>query len=263
MSFKLYSYALPGQVDTGRGEYWRGEEFEEHLALTRSQTILPTVLSFLPKHGRILDAGCGLGRWLIYLCRLGYPVEGIDISADALQVIHKYDESIPLWRGDVESTSFADECFEAILSFGVMEHSEAGPEKALRETHRLLKKGGLLLVTVPYQNLLRRAVYNPLTRLVKYRAERRGLQSSFAEYRFSRQEMLHFLKEAGFAVLEVHPDDFAYPKSLGLYADWAWLLGNPRKRWELNTLGRIILRFLGLFPLWLYCSGILLVVKKC
>ena len=68
--------------------------------------------------------------------------------------------------------------------------------------------------------------------------------------------------EAGFKVLLIEADDFIPPKSLGLYADWAWFIGNRHAKWELNTIGRILLRFLGLFPLWLYCSGILLVARK-
>ncbi len=162
MSFKLYKPAARSQRKTGAGEYWRGQTVEEHLKLTEYQTILSTVLKVLPKRGRILDAGCGLGRWLVYLRQLGFPVEGMDISSEAIEAIRKYDSSIPLVQGDVLKTPFASENFEAIISFGVIEHFETGPQEALNEAHRLLKEGGLLIVTVPYQNLIRRLIFNPL-----------------------------------------------------------------------------------------------------
>lgn len=266
MSFKIYQYVSPNQEYTGRGQYWRGEVIEEHLRElglnATHQTILPTILRLLPKQGRILEAGCGLGRWLIHLWKLGYAIYGMDISAEALAAIRNYDKSIPLWQGDVERMPFTDECFDAIISLGVIEHFEAGPQKALEESYRLLKKPGLLLVTVPYQNLFRRLIYRPFISLSGKRAERRGRHPQFAEYRFSKDEMVYYTKEAGFEVLLVQPDDFAPPRSLGLYADWGRFIGNRHKRWELNALGRILLRFLSLFPLWFYCSGILVVARK-
>lgn len=266
MTFKIYQYVRINQEYTGRGQCWRGEVIEEHLRElglnSTHQTILPTILRLLPKQGRILEAGCGLGRWLIYLRTLGYAMYGMDISDESVKAIHGYEKSIPLCQGDVEIMPFADECFDAIISLGVMEHFEAGPQKALDESYRLLKKQGLLLVTVPYQNLIRKFMYAPFIRLFGIRARLRGLRPQFAEYRFSKDEMVHYIQEAGFEVLLIEADDFTPPKSLGLYADWAWLIGNRHAKWELNTLGRILLRFLSLFPLWLYCSGILLVARK-
>lgn len=174
MSFKIYQYVSPNQEYTGRGQCWRGEVIEEHLRVigldATHQTILPTFLRLLPKQGRILEAGCGLGRWLIHLWNLGYAIYGMDISAEALKAIRGYDESIPLYQGDVERTPFNDECFDAIISLGVIEHFETGPQKALEESYRLLKKQGLLLVTVPYQNLIRKFIYNPFIRLVGIRS---------------------------------------------------------------------------------------------
>ena len=147
MSYKLNRYVWP---ETGAGEYWHGEKIEEHLTLVHFETILPTVLSYLPKKGKILEAGCGLGKWLIYLHNNGYDVTGMDISKDALKQINNYDESISLILGDVEHTDLPDESFAAITSFGVVEHFEVGPEESLRESYRLLKKDGILIITVPY-----------------------------------------------------------------------------------------------------------------
>ncbi len=74
--------------------------------------------------------------------------------------------------------------------------------------------------------------------------------------------MLRLLDEARFEVLSVEPVDFTFPKSLGLYADWGKIIGSKHARWELNNFGKILQRFLGFFPLWFYCEGILLAARK-
>jgi len=261
MTSRLERYVAPGTEETRPGKYWRHEDIEEHLSLTEYQTILPTFLRLADKGGRILDAGCGLGRWLIYLHRLGYLAHGLDISAEALRAVQSYDRSVSITQGDVQCKPFRDESFDAVICLGVVEHFEAGPGKALRESRRVLKPNGLLFVTVPYDNLLRRLVHRAYMRFTGMRAKSKGLQPVFAEYRFSRKDFVRHVREAGFGVLLVEADDFRPPKSLGLYADW-WFLRSSRRRRELNRAGNVLLRVLRLFPLWLYCSGILVVARK-
>lgn len=259
MSYKLNRYIWP---ETGAGEFWHGEKIEEHVALVHYETILTTVLSYLPKKGKILEAGCGLGKWLIYLHQHDYDVIGMDTSKDALSLINNFDKSIPLILGNVEHTDFPNESFEAITSFGVVEHNESGPEESLRESYRLLKKDGILLITVPYQNFIRRIVFGPLFWIIGKILKRLGFQPQFSEYRFSKKCMTTKLEKVGFKVLKVEPVDYIYPKSMGLYADWGTIIGDSHKRWELNRFGKIVQRFLSIFPLWTYCAGILLICTK-
>lgn len=259
MSYKLHRYIWP---ETGAGEYWRGDTFKEHLAMVHYQIIKGTILEYLPKTGKILEAGCGIGKWLIYLRQLGYDVIGIEISQEALQTLTTEDKSVPVVLADVENTCFTDESFESIISLGVMEHFENGPQICLRETRRLLKKDGILLLTVPYQNLIRQIVLRPAVWFAGSMLKRLGFQPQFSEYRFSKKTMLKFLNDFGFEVIRVEPDDYIYPKSLGLYADWGKIIGDKHKMHELNRFGKILQRILGLFPLWFYCEGILLVARK-
>jgi hypothetical protein len=74
--------------------------------------------------------------------------------------------------------------------------------------------------------------------------------------------MVSFLEEAGFNVLLCQWDDFIHPKSMGLYADWGRIIGSTDRAWELNIFGKILQRFLGLFPMWWCCANILVVAKK-
>ena len=57
---------------------------QELLACEMESPTREMLLSFLPKDGRIVDAGCGFGKWVIYLKRQGYDVLGIDNSELAI-----------------------------------------------------------------------------------------------------------------------------------------------------------------------------------
>jgi SAM-dependent methyltransferase len=60
----------------------------------------------------------------------------------------QYNEN-GLRHEDIASTSFKDASFSCVISLDVLEHVEK-PQDALRELFRILKPGGTLLVTVPF-----------------------------------------------------------------------------------------------------------------
>ena len=66
MTHIIYSYRKNTGYDT-LGQSWAGESVDENVALCKYQTIEPFFLKHLPRNGKILEAGCGLGRWVIYL----------------------------------------------------------------------------------------------------------------------------------------------------------------------------------------------------
>ena len=73
----------PG-ADYQKGEYWRDESIEEHLALCEHETTRDLLLGRLPKEGLVLDARCGAGRWLLVLRGRGFRVIGLDRSQEGL-----------------------------------------------------------------------------------------------------------------------------------------------------------------------------------
>jgi len=108
---------------------------------------------------RVLDAGCGDGQAL-GLLRTKYNIEpyGIDISPTSLRRAHDYsnvnDLGLHLVEADVREIPFPDNAFDAVMSFGVIEHFPDYGE-ALREFHRVLKPGGDLILVQPHKNSLR------------------------------------------------------------------------------------------------------------
>jgi len=101
---------------------------------------------------RILDAGCGSGRNLIYLLREGYEVFAADADAGQVERVRRMANtlapSLPAsnFRVEpVEQMSFDDDCADVVLSSAVLHFArdDAHFESMLRGCWRVLKPGGL------------------------------------------------------------------------------------------------------------------------
>jgi SAM-dependent methyltransferase len=96
----------------------------------------------------ILDAGCGTGA---ILQRLGNPERnvGIDLAPEAISLCRKRGLN-NVRQADVCALPFSDGSFDAVISSSVLYHAWVGDVgTAIREMHRVLRPGGLLLLNVP------------------------------------------------------------------------------------------------------------------
>lgn len=101
-----------------------------------------------PTNTKILDVGCGYGRFSYFLASLGYDVCGIDISKEAVgfaesEKIHK-NCSFKV----VKDISKLKGTYDIIISTEVLEHVE-DPCKFLRGLNKLMKEDALLILTTP------------------------------------------------------------------------------------------------------------------
>jgi SAM-dependent methyltransferase len=111
--------------------------------------ILETVLrQYLPadRSRRLLDLGCGPGGMRPMLSQFGRLVS-TDFTFDALQFCQA-QQLDDLVAADGMKLPFADASFDAVCMFDVIEHL-SDDALAARELHRVLKPGGLAIVTVP------------------------------------------------------------------------------------------------------------------
>lgn len=101
---------------------------------------------------RLLDAGCGSGRNLVYFLREGYDVYGVDLSPEAVASVRSLARTLApqlpednFRREPVEGMSFEGESFDAVLSSAVLHFArdEAHWRGMLREMWRVLKPGGI------------------------------------------------------------------------------------------------------------------------
>lgn len=102
---------------------------------------------------RVLDAGCGPGRNLVYLLKTGYEVFGVDESSEAVaQTRRLAAELAPHLPAEnfrveaVEKMSFADSSFDVVLSSAVLHFArdKAQWSAMVKEMWRVLKPGGIL-----------------------------------------------------------------------------------------------------------------------
>ena len=96
------------------------------------------------KRGKILDIPAGKGALAIRLKMLGYEIFCCDLYPTLFKL-----EDFEIKPGDLDKTlPYADESFDYIACVEGLEHIE-NPANAIREFARLLKKGGLLIVSIP------------------------------------------------------------------------------------------------------------------
>lgn len=135
-------------------------------------------IHYLPRQGRILETGCGLGQYVLALRVRGYQAEGVDWSTETVRTVRELRPDLPIHVGDITNLDVPDGYYAAYVSLGVVEHHQQGPEPFLREAYRVLSDDGVMLISVPYFHPLRRIK----THLGLYRGRTDGL--SFYQYAF-------------------------------------------------------------------------------
>ncbi len=99
---------------------------------------------------KILLVGCAGDPLSTILPALGYETYGIDLKHVAI----KYP-NFHFVKGDIRKTTFPDDYFDAVIAIstiehvGVLEGDRDGDRKAMREISRIVKQGGIVIVTCP------------------------------------------------------------------------------------------------------------------
>jgi len=116
--------------------------------LARLQPVLTALRILARRPKRILEVGAGTGREGHELARRGAIVCALDFSPEALRLSRQISGGVRLVRGDALATPFRDGSFDLVYHQGLLEHFR-DPLRLLRENHRVVRPGGLVLVDVP------------------------------------------------------------------------------------------------------------------
>jgi SAM-dependent methyltransferase len=260
-------------------KYWNRIEMEKEIASFEEDFNYHLYLRYLPNQGKILEAGCGLGRLLIPLYQMGYDIEGLDYSRDAIERIKKYNPNIKARVGDVLNLPYSNESFDAYISIGVFSWILDKFSDGLTEAKRVLKKDGLLFIAVPHIPLFswwlilyHRLITNQFIRKI-LRKPPLG-EPRYCHY--SRSEVKNFLNEAGFKILI---ESVTYPRE-GFWRNLPFLatkdskilakkdpvkfanLVRLGKGYELNFIGEKLYNWLVKKNPFLFSVGYFVIAKK-
>ncbi len=118
-------------------------------------------LSYMLECNKILDVGCGTGRFM-----LNYPsrIKGVDHNKESVETCLK--KGYDVIRADVTKLPFEDNSFDGVHCSHVIEHLQPNEAyKLLSELVRVLKKNGVLVIRTP---MLYPGFYDDFTHIKPY-----------------------------------------------------------------------------------------------
>lgn len=154
------------------------------------------VLAWLPRDGLVVEAGCGNGNICRTFVNEGFTVEGVDFAEGAIAENRRVDPRGRYRAADVRGLPYGNGALAGYVSLGVVEHFDDGARAAiLREAARVLRPGGVAIVSTPAFNALRGA----RAAVGGYRGGTEGLP--FYQYFFSMGELARDVEGAGLRVV--------------------------------------------------------------
>ena len=120
----------------------RLDEFFSHQANRATTAFGPDF-----RGSRMLDVGCGDGRFLKAMAARGWSGEGIETDSIAAGLARERSGAT-IYETPLENTPFAEATFDLVSLLHVLEHVP-NPRQTLSTAYRLLRPGGKLLLALP------------------------------------------------------------------------------------------------------------------
>lgn len=147
------------------------------------------------KNWDVLEIGCGNGNGAKLIDKYFHPIKihGIDLDPKMIKLTTGFDNNKFDFRvGDVTKLQFKSNSLNGIFDFGVLHHV-ANWEKAIRELHRVLCKGGYVFIEdfsvetfqSPLGNLMRKVLTHPYSSM------------------YYRNDLIQRLRQVGFKIVKL------------------------------------------------------------
>ncbi|HEX9142544.1 MAG TPA: class I SAM-dependent methyltransferase [Gaiellaceae bacterium] len=192
----------------------------------------------------ILDAGCGFGEWVNVLETGGFEAIGVDYSAELINRLRSTYPGSRWLQSDVRSIPLPDHAVDGVISWGVIEHDEAGPEAALREFCRIVKPRGAIVVSVPRDSHVMRESSQK-----QFPVQAHGV---FFQYFMTEAELASHVARAGFEIVETGT---IAEGSLPLFAPAFYLRASGLALRVANLAASILLKPIQKYHGMIYCIG--------
>ena len=121
---------------------------------------------------RVLDAGCGMGRFTEVCCDAGAEVHAVDLSEAVEVAAHNLVDrpNAFFYQADIFDLPFREASFDRVFSIGVLHHTP-NTKAAFQQLVRLVRPGGHIAIWV-YRARLRLLIGSELLRVVTTRLPR-------------------------------------------------------------------------------------------
>jgi ubiquinone/menaquinone biosynthesis C-methylase UbiE len=214
---------------------------------------------------KILELGCGLGEAAVYLAKKGGDVVATDISTGMLQVTQqlasKHNVNLETKQSTTYKIEFPDEIFDIVYAANLLHHVDI--KAALKEIHRVLKKGGEFYSWDPL-------AHNPIINIYRKKAmevrtedehpikmkELKLFKNQFSEVKYHTTWLFTlwiFISYYFFA--RIDPNKERYWKKI--------LVDHKKLEKKYSRLEKLDRFFLKLFPFFKrYCWNIVIISKK-
>ena len=174
---------------------------------------LNLILKNVSLKGRLLDVGCGNGAQTIEFSKFVDLCVGIDIEDERLRFFRRMCKKLNIYncrivKKDATNFGFSDETFDVITCIEVLEHI-SNQEKALREMYRVLKKGGILILSVPnkwwiFETHGAALPILPWNRVPFFSYLPKRIHDKYAYARiYTKKEIVTLVEKAGFKIINV------------------------------------------------------------
>jgi len=140
--------------------------------------------------GKLLEIGCGSGKTLKRLQTLGWEVEGIDFDKKAVEAA--VQTGLKVSEGELCTMEYPDNFFDMVISKHLIEHV-SDPEQLLRESYRILKPKGKMVIYTPNSDSFGQRYY---------KREWRGFEPPRHLFVFNLSSLKMLVENIGFSDVE-------------------------------------------------------------
>lgn len=144
----------------------------------------------------VLDLGCGYGGYTRIISRYTANITGIDISQRWLDSAAKQCPDVKFLLADAHNIPCEKDRFDVVVSIGLFEYVKRSV--VIKEIHRVLKAGGVCIISVPNRYSISRAPYKLFHKI---------LRKEYPPMEPSKKEMLGLLQGNGFEIIDHKMND--------------------------------------------------------
>jgi len=188
-------------------QFWNGITPETEIQKWDFYGLREWITKYSPRDGKVVEAGCGLGRYVFYLSKMGITIEGVDFDSATIRYLNSWKTENKLegdfLTSDITKLPYPESSLSGYISLGVIEHFIEGPQRPLSEAYRVLRPGGVAIITTPSKSFsyyLQRIITEKSKSFVKKITNKNYKPRPFFQYFYSKNQLKKFVENTGFRV---------------------------------------------------------------